>query len=906
MAGAPNPADPYNVILPNGRTVSPVGKSVVIGMNALGVALSPDGKYAVVTNDDEREGQAVSHIVPEARGGYSLAVVNTSTMAVTDVYRGEKQTFFLGVVALKDPANPSQTLVIVAGGANDTVRFLRLDGRGKLHDTNAMGGTLAVLAPPRPTNPRYANQNHAFPGWIALSANHRIAYVVNGLANTVTAIDIAKRTLLHTVPVGYFPYGAAVAGHRLYVTDPGLMTYGNLPQPVRYPSFSNVPFKPQSASALSSIPLAAGGDVATSGITSTPMDSAPDGTQNVGGAHPGAIAISKNGRFGFVCMTNVDRIATVNLFGIPRVVGGLQLRLFDKSPYGTQPDAIVRSPDGKRLYVALAGMNAVAVLDARNPRKLHRLGLIPTGWYPTSIAVSPNGRYLYVTNAKGLGQEPGFEGGPPYRTGASGHVYQAIQDSNVIWATLQRIDLHKLPLQKTTLSALRYTRTASRGVLNSTVPPLRSGYRSSAIKHVVFILEENKTYDSMLGDLRDEQNRAYGKGDPSLVSFGADVTPNLHALALQFGLATNFYADAEESDAGHQFATAGIATAYSEKTMLVKNGRRPLVNKNEDPEDYPRAGYIFNAAARSGLTYRDYGDLVRLSGYDEGRAPDPKADDPNFLGMQDQSAPTSGLGGLYSLDVPALGALNGHIDTNYPGWNLRIRDVRRAKEFIRDYSQLEAQNAVPDFTYIWLPSDHGGAGTDIPPLPEEVADGDRALGAIVDFLTHQPTWSSTAIFITPDDSQSSRDHVSEHRTYAVVVSPYAKHHYLGDEHLSTVSILKTEEELLGLPALALGDLLATDMSSFFTGTPDYSTFSAIPVATQTASVEGRRIAALLARTDQSGPDADVERSARIIDLSRQADALAARRSILRPQVYAATQRALYQAALHAMKMNDND
>ena len=311
VAGAPNPADPYDVILPNGRTVSPIGKSVVIGMNALGVALSPDGRYAVVTNDDEREGQAVSHIVPAARGGYSLAVVNTSTMAVTDVYRGEKQTFFLGVVALKDPANPSQTLVIVAGGANDTVRFLRLDGRGKLHDTNAMGGTLAVLAPPRPTDPRYANQNHAFPGWIALSANHRIAYVVNDLANTVTAIDIAKRTLLHTVPVGYFPYGAAVAGHRLYVTDPGLMTYGNLPQPVRYPSFSNVPFKPQSASALSSIPLAAGGDVATSGITSTPMDSAPDGTQNVGGAHPGAIAISKNGRFGFVCMTNVDRIATV-------------------------------------------------------------------------------------------------------------------------------------------------------------------------------------------------------------------------------------------------------------------------------------------------------------------------------------------------------------------------------------------------------------------------------------------------------------------------------------------------------------------------------------------------------------------------------------------------------------------
>jgi hypothetical protein len=269
------------------------------------------------------------------------------------------------------------------------------------------------------------------------------------------------------------------------------------------------------------------------------------------------------------------------------------------------------------------------------------------------------------------------------------------------------------------------------------------------------------------------------------------------------------------------------------------------------------------------------------------------------------------LGGLYSLDVPALGALGGHIDLNYPGWNLRIRDVRRAKEFIADYTRLEQQNALPDFTYIWLPDDHGGFGPDIPPLPEEVADGDRALGMIVEFLSHQPTWSSTAIFITPDDAQSSRDHVNEHRAYAVVVSPYAKHRYIGQAHLSTVSILKTEEELLGLAPLSLGDLLATDMSGFFQGTPDPAPFTAIPVPTQTASVEGRRIAALLAQTDQSGPDADVERSARIIDLARRADALAARRTSVEglrmtAQDYTAQQNALYQAALRALRQAQDE
>jgi len=899
IAGAPDPSNPYDIVLPNGRIVAPVGKSVVVGMNALGVTLSPDGRYAIVSNDDERETQAASRISPVARGGFSLAVVNARTMAVSDVFKSDDLSLFLGVVALKDPAHRGQTLVIAATGGANTLRFWHLDGAGKLHEESTS------LAIPGPVDARYADQNHAFPGWIALSANRRVAYVVNNLANSVTAVDIARRQIMRSASVGYFPYAAALSGHRLYVTDPGLMLYGNLPRPVRVPAFANVPFSPMQSSALTTVALAPNGDV-ESAVASMPMDQPPDAQENVGGAHPSAIAISKDGRFAFVCMTNVDRIAIVSLLDVPRVVGGLQLRLFDRSPYGTQPDAIVRSPDGTRLYVALAGMNAIAVLDARNPLKLHRLGLIPTGWYPTAIAVSPSGRYLYVTNAKGIGQEPRFEGGPPFRVAPDGHVYQAEEDSNVIWATLQRIDLHKLPLQKTTYSALRYLRVAQRAQPDPIVPPLRSLQRSTAIKHVVFILEENKTYDAMLGDLTDAQGRPYGNGSPQLVSFGASITPNLHALAREFGLATNLYADAEESDAGHQYAAAGITSVYSEKTLLVKSGRSPLVNKNEDPEDYPRAGYIFNNAARAGLSYRDYGDLVRLSGYDEGRAENPKDDDPNFVSVSDQSAPTSGLGGLYSLDVPALAALGGHIDTNYPGWNLRIRDVRRADEFIRDFTALERQNTVPDFTYIWLPSDHGGFGSDIPPLPEEVADGDRALGTIVDFLSHQPTWSSTAIFITPDDAQSSRDHVSEHRTYAVVVSPYAKRHYTGDAHLSTVSILKTEEELLGLPPLSLGDLLATDMSSFFTAAPDAAPYTAIPVPAQTASAEGRRIAALLAHTDQSGPDADVERSARIISLSREADALAARRQQLAPEKYASAQRTLYQAALRALHMNDNE
>ena len=205
---------------------------------------------------------------------------------------------------------------------------------------------------------------------------------------------------------------------------------------------------------------------------------------------------------------------------------------------------------------------------------------------------------------------------------------------------------------------------------------------------------------------------------------------------------------------------------------------------------------------------------------------------------------------------------------------------------------------MPDFTYIWLPADHGGAGPGIPPLPEEVADGDRALGTIVDFLSHQPTWNPTAIFITPDDAQSSRDHVSEHRTYAVVVSPYAKRRYHGRRALSTVSILKTEEELLGLAAaFARAICSRPTCRAFFTGTA--RSWHLYRDSGSDANGEHRRAGVLLpcsGETDQSGPDADVERSARSstsrgkptrsppgVDPER-------RRSMLR------TQRALYQAA----------
>ncbi|HTV73931.1 MAG TPA: bifunctional YncE family protein/alkaline phosphatase family protein [Candidatus Acidoferrales bacterium] len=894
-AGPLTPASPFAQILPSGRIINPIGSSAVVGMNALGVALTPDGRYAIVSNDDERQATTVSTFDGETHGGYSLAVVDTRTMTVVDRYQNPQERFFVGVVALADPADPAATLVLASGGASNDIYVFDIDANGQLTPDPH-----PVIAAATATDPAFADDGHAFPGSIAVSRDGAHAYVVNELAGSVSTIDMASRELAGVSPsVGFFPYGIAIAGGRVLVTNEGLMRYAKLPASADAPPLRNVTPDLAHASSLSAVPIASDGTLAY-GVTNVPMDPAPDGLLHVGGAHPCAIVTSPNQAYAYVAMANVDRIATVALRPEPHVIGGAELRLYGRGPYGTQPNALALSRDGKRLYVALAGLNAVAIIDTTDPRHLRRVGLLPTGWYPSALALSSDDRFLFVANAKGFGEDPGFTGDIPVVRGGD-RVLQVAADSNAIWSTLQRIDLSAVNLRLTTRATLSYQHVTRPLVSNWIVPQMFSTKGSTKIKHVVFILEEDKTYDSMLGDLTDAAGNPYGPGDPALVAYDASVTPNLHALARTYGLAGNFYADAEESDAGHQFAAAGTASVYTEKTLSVKGGRQPLADENEDPEDYPRAGYIFDSLALAGKSYRDYGDFVRVSGYDEGASADPLTDDPNFAGDGDTAAPTAGLGGTYRLDVPALGALRGHLDREYPGWNLRIRDVRRAAEFIRDFDPLVRSGHMPAFTYIWLPDDHGGSGANIPPLPEEVADGDRALGQIVDYLTHLPEWHHTAIFVTPDDAQSTRDHVSEHRTYAIVISPYVKHHYVSMQHLSTTSVLKTEEELLGLPALSLGDTLATDMRDLFTSKPDFTPYVHTDAPPQQASAQASRILALLARTDQSGPGADTVATGALAELAREADVLAKRRAVMDAAAYTAAQQALYEQALAVVR-----
>ena len=764
-AGA-SPSRPTDAVLPDGRIAAPLGAAVFVGTNPLGLAISPDGRFIVVSNAEQNPSAgAPPPSSPNIAGGYSLAVVDAQSMRVVSVYRDPSLALFTGIAATSDPANPTQTLVLASDGPHGLVRCFQLSEDGTL----TLVQTIAVAG---------------FPDAIALGADGRVAYVTSDLSGGVTAIDLSARRVLGSAQTGYFPSSIAVSGDRLYVTNGGLSDYAALPAPAPVPAFAPPRADEVHSSSLSVFTVGAGALDPPVDAGNVPMDPVPDGLQNVGGARPDAIVVRHHGNYAYVALANVDRIATVALGAYPRVVAGLFLRLYDSAPYGTQPSAEVLSRDDKRLYVALAGLNAVAVVDASNPAHLHRLGLIPTAWYPSALALSPDGRYLYVTAAKGV------DG----------------------WGELQRIDLKRLPLEAATLSTFRYNRVARASHATSVVPALRSGKRSSAIDRVVYIAIGDESYDAIFGDL------GRGNGDPAFVTDGVATTPNLHALATAYGIADNFYVADANLDANAQAALGGAATLYTQRVMHVNTGRAPLDDRGDDPEDYPRAGYLFNALQRAGLTYRDYGGLLELSGYQAAAARPPVASRGRGRNAVPATAPPPGLGGSYSLDVPALAALDGHVDLAYPGWNPAIGDDTRVSEFTSDMGRLVQEDQEPAFTYLWLPA----AG------PGGLGAADAALGKAIAFLSRTPHWSSTAVFVVGEGIAGARDHVNPARSFALVVSPLARAGYVGNEHLCVASVVKTEEEILGLPPLSLADLLSTDMADFFGQVPYPTTYQAVP------------------------------------------------------------------------------
>ena len=489
----------------------------------------------------------------------------------------------------------------------------------------------------------------------------------------------------------------------------------------------------------------------------------------------------------FVAAANTNNVYAVGLTTANEmnVVESINVSLTPQQPLGMTPSALGLTPDGKRLYVACSDANAVAVVDVTEDRSRVE-GFLPTGWYPTAVRVLPSGT-LVVLNGKGGRSFPNPDGPNPAKQREPerrGYVAQ-IQTGTASWIepfTDNQLD----SWSKTVLANTPY----SDAKLEQPDPLPR-------IEHVIYIVKENRTYDQVLGDMKE------GNGDPALVLFGENVSPNHHKLAREFVLLDNFYVNADVSADGHNWSTSAIANDYVEKVWPSQYaGRRKTYDfEGGEPASQPPAGYLWTNAAAAGLTIRNFGYWA-----------------------QNTAKATPGGEQIARVLDPVLAKVTNRF---YRSFDLNYPDLDRAKVFLKELSDDEKSGVMPRLMILRLPNDHTSGTTPgrIAPL-SSFADNDDALGMIVDGVSHSRFWPSTAIFVLEDDAQDGPDHVDSHRSPAFVISPFVKRHRVDSTMYNTTSMLRTMEFLLGLRPMTHFDAGARPMTSVFQSGPDLTPYTA--------------------------------------------------------------------------------
>ena len=583
------------------------------------------------------------------------------------------------------------------------------------------------------------------------------------------------------------------------------------------------------------------------------------------GSHPTAMLLSPSEKTLYVALSNIDQVAEVGTeTGIP--FGFRTISMPNQKSFGSFPIALAQSSDGQRLFVAASSLDAVAVFDVSRTmdgpkagiEKNSLRGFIPTDWYPSALGL--HGDDLLIATGKGEGAGPNkVMGKTTYETKHHDHPYIP---------TLLRGSIARLNIPSTLKNLPQLTETVERdNLLNSDPGSISFASGQNPIKHVIYVIKENRTYDQILGDLK------VGDGDASLTLYGEDITPNEHKLALQFGVLDNFYDSGEVSGDGHLWSTAAITSDYNEKTwQIAYRGKErtydfqgqlaeefPLDHNMPDVDD-PSTGFLWDNLARNHVSFRDYGEFVnaewcnakiKASSPKEGtpsgqEAKCPRTDvkqggtlPPNVGEPHGGHSPWPWAVPLFSGVKPTKAVLRDHFDPLFPDFNTDYPDQLRADEFLNEFSAyVRAREShegtdyeLPAFVLLYLPDDHtGGTRPDRARPAANVADNDLALGRVVDAVSHSPYWDDTAIFVLEDDAQDGADHVDAHRSIAFVVSKYspgsAAKPNVEHRFYTTVNVIHTMEMLLGLPPMNQNDAYAPVMSGLFAGPGDQIPYKA--------------------------------------------------------------------------------
>ncbi len=513
--------------------------------------------------------------------------------------------------------------------------------------------------------------------------------------------------------------------------------------------------------------------------------------------NPNELILSKNGQYLYVANAGDNSVSVIDT-KTQKVIEILDAGLYPNSLVGSVTNGVALSKDEKTLYIANADNNCLAVFDVSNKGKSFSKGFIPVGWYPTNVRVV--GKKIFVANGKGFTSFANPKGPQPVKKGVRSESHLGEDTSgqyigNLMKGTLSIIDT---PNEKdlALYSKKVYQNTPYKkdkelitdGEPNNPIP-MKVG-DASPIKHVFYILKENRTYDQVFGDMKE------GNGDSTLCLFGEKYTPNQHKLAREYVLLDNFYVDAEVSADGHNWSMGAHANDYLEKTWPTGYGRRGGVTEGMGRRQIAndKDGFIWDFCKRQGVSYRTYGVF---------------ADDKKG-------------------NIPVLD--KDHVCSYFTGYyNQKVKDTTRVNQWKRDFDSLLVAKAVPAFNSIRLGADHTQGMAVGRPTPFAcVADNDLAVGMFIEHLSKSSIWNQSAVFILEDDAQNGPDHVDAHRSNALVVSPYTKRKYVDHTMYSTSGMLRTMELILGLPPMTQYDAAAMPMFRSFTSKPDFTPYQSVP------------------------------------------------------------------------------
>src|SRR3984885_3121326 len=725
--------------LPNGWRISPAGKAIdTYGDLTLDATTSPDGSIVIASH---------SGYLP-----HGLVVIDTKTQK--EVQHIDLKTVWLGMTWSPDghtlfiPGGNATGAKNIAGSAAPIYEFQYRNGR--LEETPKTD--LVETIDPKQvwwSGSAYLPSRH-----LLYAANRGTGY---GPSNIVV-FDTKARTILTRIPVEINP-GAVVPtadGKRLFVSN-------------------------WSSESVSVIDTGSNKVIRTLHI----------------GMNPNDMKISADGRL-FVACSNDNTIHVIDTKSL-QILERISTTLTPLAPEGSTPDALLIDDKRKLLYVANADNNSIAVIRISNREHSSVRGFIPTGWYPSALTLADQGDTLYIGNSKGEEGHPDLKGpGSPLASKWNGdETVKTVQKSSIETLSLTNIQKDLPHWTRQVIENTPYNDSLlseARPPLSPTLIPSGVGVPTE-IKHVIYIIKENRTYDQEFGDIKG------ANGDPELTIFGEQVTPNQHALAHQYVVLDNLYCDGEVSVDGHSWSDSAYATDFNERYWPSNYAGRSDTARTR--AYVPSAGHLWDLAERKGLTFRSYGEYAVRASTGDG-----------------------------SVAAPGAGALAGHVSPNYGGKrdtdNVQVF-LKEFREYEKNYDSPDTNKRFPNFVIMSMPEDHTKGTAPGAYTPQAmVANNDFAIGQLVDAVSHSRYWPNTAIFIIEDDAQDGPDHVDARRTVGLVISPYVKRGIVDSTLYSTSSMVRSIELLLGLPPMSQYDAAAKPMYDSFGAAAVMTPFSAIP------------------------------------------------------------------------------